>query len=177
MPEPAPQALPTGPVPMWPDTLPQPDANALQITSGARAEQAEALFGPTRLAVKARTASMSWSFVVAFSREQQEIFEGFYRDCLENFDGEFYARWIGGGRVVAFAEPYSYAALGSGWRLSGRLIRTRIDPTACDDFIQSVFGDIYRADLAAPDSYVADLAATEIYSGDWSLDLIADNEC
>ena len=110
-------------------------------------------------------------------KEEQEIFEEFYRDSLENHDGEFYARWIGGGRVVAFGEPYSYAALGSGWSLSGRLVRTRIDETSCDEHIESVFGAIYRAQLGAPDLYQAFLPASDIYADDFDLQLIAENEC
>jgi len=177
MPEPRSSPRAAGPVPIWPDALPDPDANSLSVQAGSRAEAADVLFGPTRLAVKARTAPMSWSFTCGFTKEEQELFEEFYRDCLENHDGEFYARWIGGGRVVAFGEPYNYAPLGSGWALSGRLVRTRIDETACDDHIISVFGAIYRADLAALDLYQADLAAVDIYADDFDLQLIADNEC
>ena len=142
-----------------------------------RAEAAEVLFGPTRFAVKARTAPMSYAFSVWFTPEQMEIFEGFYRDAVEENDGEFYAHWIGGSRIVAFGEGYEYAPLGVGYVLSGSVIRTRIDFTICDDFIESVFGAIYRADLEAVDLYVADLAAADIYADDFSLSLIADNEC
>jgi hypothetical protein len=174
---PEPRATAGAPVPIWPDTLPQPDANALSQRAGERAEPADVLFGPTRLAVKARTAPMSWTFTCAFSRAQMQAFEEFYRDCIENHDGEFYARWIGGSRIVAFGESYNYVPLGSGWRLSGTLVRTRIDETACDEFIESVFGAIYRADLPAPDLYRADLAAADIYADDFDLQMIADHEC
>jgi len=174
---PEPRAVPGVPVPMWPSMLPQPDANALSVRAGERAEPADVLFGPTRLAVKARTAPMAWTFSVGFSAAEQQIFEDFYRDCVENHDGEFYARWIGGSRVVAFGESYDYVPLGSGWRLNGRLVRTRIDHTACDDFIEAFFGAIYRADLAAPDIYQADLTAPDIYADDFDLQFIADHEC
>jgi hypothetical protein len=174
---PEPRAVEGVPVPIWPDTLPQPDANALSQSAGVRAEPADVLFGPTRLAVKARTAPMSWQFSVGFSREQHQIFEDFYRDCVENHDGEFYARWIGGSRVVAFSEAYEFVPLGTGWRLSGRLVRTRIDESACDAFIESIFGAIYRADLTEPDIYQADLTALDIYADDFPLQMIADNEC
>ena len=162
---------------VWPDSLPNPNTDGFTINSGARAEIAEVLFGPTRLAVKARTAPMDISFNATFTREQQETFEEFYRNALETRDGEFYARWIGGSRVVAFAEPYSYAAFGAGWILSGRVVRTRIDESACDDYIEEWFGSIYRADLGASDIYQADEAATDIYADDFSLQFIADHEC
>jgi len=174
---PEPRAVPGAPVPIWPASLPLPDAAGFTVSAGIRAEATETLYGPTRLALRARTAPMSFSFAAGFSREQMEIFEEFYRDSIENHDGEFYARWIGGSRVVAFVAPYQYVPLGVGWILSGSLIRTRIDETACDEFIESVFGSIYRADLAAPDIYEADLSGSDIYADDFSLQLIADNEC
>lgn len=175
---PEPRAIPlSSPPAMWPATLPNPQEGGFSITGGNRVEPADVLFGVTRLAVKARTASMMWSVEVWLTSEQQEIFEEWYRDVIENHDGEFYARWVGGSRIVALCEPYGLTPLGKGWALTARLIRTRIDDTACNDFIESVFGAIYRAELAATDIYQADLSATDIYSGDFDLTLIADNEC
>ena len=58
---------------------------------------------------------MRWQFVVSLTRAQFEIFEGWYRDVIENYDGEFYAPWIGGDRVVAFDTNYTLTPLGSGW--------------------------------------------------------------
>lgn len=176
MPEPRSAPRVGEPVAVWPASLPDPQAG-LVINSAPRAEPAEVLFGPTRYAVKARTAPMSWSFTVWLSAEQFEIFEGFYRDTLENNGGEFYARWIGGGRIVALGEPYNFVPLGVGVALSGTLICTRIDDTACDALIEAVFGSIYRAALTNPDIYQADLAAPDIYADDFDLTLIADNEC
>lgn len=176
MPDPRTAPRAAGPVPIWPDTLPDPQGGVI-VSSPPRAEAAEVLFGPTRYAVKARTAPMSFAFTVWLTAEQFETWEGFYRDALENHDGEFYAHWIGGARVVAFGDAYDAVPLGAGYALSGLLIRTRIDTTICDDFISSVFGTIYRADLAATDIYQADLTALDIYADDFSLDLIADNEC
>lgn len=135
------------------------------------------LFGTTRLVVKARTAPMSWTFTLWLTREQMQTFEEFYRDCIENYDGEFYARWIGGSRVVAFREPYQYAALGSGWSLTCAVVRTRTDGDACDDYLSETFGAIYRAHLAAPDRYEAELTAVDVYVSDWDLATIAANEC
>lgn len=175
MPEPRPSGQ--GAPAFWPAILPNPDAPGFQVAAGVRTEVAEVLFGPTRIAVKARTAPMGFSFTMYLTREDMEIFEGFYRDVLENYNGEFYARWIGGSRVVAFSQPYEYSALGEGWTLVGRCVRTRIYEAACDEFIESIFGNIYRADLAAPDIYQADLAAVDIYSADFSLQMIRDNEC
>jgi hypothetical protein len=177
MPEPHSAPRAGGPVPIWPDELPQPDATSLSMTAGPRTEAADVAFGPTRVAVKARTAPMSWAFACGFTKAQMQTFEGFYRNCLETTDGEFYARWIGGSRVVAFSEAYNYVPLGDGWRLSGRLIRTRIDDTVCNDYIESFFGAIYRAELGAADIYQADLAAPDIYADDFDLDFIAAHEC
>jgi hypothetical protein len=174
---PEPRAVNTGPPAFWPDTLPNPDGPGFQIGAGVRTESAEVLFGPTRIAVRARTAPMSFSFSMELTREEMQIFEAWYRDALENHDGEFYAHWIGGSRVVAFSQPYEYSALGAGWTLVGRLVRTRIYDAACDDFIESVFGNIYRADLAAVDSYEADLEAVDIYVPDFALQTIRENEC
>lgn len=175
MPEPRPHVeLP--PV-MWPATLPNPQAPGFTVSAGIRTERAEVLFGVTRLVIKARTAPATYSFTCWFTREQMQEFEEFYRDAIENHNGEFYARWIGGSRVVAFAQGYQYSALGEGYVLNGALVRTRIDHSACDDFINAQFGNIYRADLAAADFYVAALEATDIYKDDFDLQQIADNEC
>jgi hypothetical protein len=111
------------------------------------------------------------------TRAQMQLFETFYRDVVENHEGEFYARWIGRGRVVAFAQAYEYAALGRGWILSGRVIRTRVDFSLCDAHASETFGAIYRADLAAADNYRADITAADNYRNDFDLGLIAANEC
>lgn len=163
---------------MWPDTLPDPQADGFAVDSPARVEVAEVLFGTTRLAVKARTAPMSWTFTLWLTTPlQMETFEGFYRDCIEENDGEFYAPWIGGSRVVAFREPYTYAPIGAGWSLTCTVVRTRIDATACDDFISAHFGAIYRDELNATDIYQADLTAVDRYVDDFDLAAIAANEC
>jgi hypothetical protein len=176
MPEPRPAPRTAAPVPVWPDTLPDPQAGSV-VTSPPRAEAAPVLFGPTRYAVKARTAPMSYAFVVWLTPLQFETFEEFYRDAIENHDGEFYAPWIGGARVVAFGEAYDAVPIGASVALSGILIRTRIDPGICDAILNEVFGAIYRADLAAPDIYQADLTAVDVYADNFDLQLIADNEC
>lgn len=175
MPEPGP--TPGTPVPMWPASLPLPDTDGFVITAGVRAEIADRLYGNVRLTVKARTAPMSYAFKATFTRAEMQAFEEFYRDALENHEGEFYARWIGGGRVLAFSEPYAYVPLGTGWVLTGTLVRTRVDDTACDEYIETWFGNIYRAYLPAPDIYEADLAAPDIYVPDFTLEFIAEHEC
>jgi hypothetical protein len=167
----------SGPPPLWPDTLPNPQSDSFAVTGPPRVEVADVLFGITRLAVKARTAPMTYNFEVILSRAEMEIFEGWYRDVIENHDGEFYARWIGGSRIVAFASNYTLGPFGAGWILQCTAIRTRIDHEACDAFISSVFQNIYRADLAAVDIYEADLTSADLYQDDFSLSLIVDNEC
>lgn len=175
MPEPAASALAVPP-PLWPATLPDPQAG-FTVSQGVRTESAEVMFGVTRLVVKGRTAPATFSFTCWLTAAQMQEFEEFYRNVIEQHEGEFYARWIGGSRIVAFAQAYQYSALGTGYVLTGTLVRTRIDETACDDFINSVFGNIYRAYLPAIDRYIADLAAVDIYKDDFSLQEIADNEC
>jgi hypothetical protein len=165
------------PVPMWPATLPNPQANDFSVDSPPRVEAAEILFGSTRLVVKAHAAPMRFTFQFWFTPAQMEIFEEFYRDVVENFDGEFYARWIGGSRVVAFDAPYEYVPLGVHYVLTGSAISTRVDPAPCDDFLVGVFGSLYRAKLAALDRYEADIAAADRYVDNFSLTLIAENEC
>lgn len=175
MPEPLPRAVP--PPPMWPATLPNPQASSISITGPSRVQRSNVLSGPTRLRVNARTAPAQYEFSCHFTPEQMEEFEAWYRVVARDADGEFYARWIGGSRVVAFIQPYEYTALGAGYVLHARVVRTRIDPSACDEFLIAVFGALYCADLTAPDIYQADLVATDIYGPDFSLQLIADNEC
>jgi len=177
MPEPQAMPLAAGPPPIWPDTLPEPQAEGFTVKGPPRVEVADVMTGITRLAVKARTAPMAFEFQVYMSQLEMEIFEGWYRDVIENHDGEFYAHWIGGSRVVAFATNYAYAPLGSGWVLSAAAVRTRIDPTICDAYLSTIFQNIYRADLTATDIYEADLTSADRYQDDWDLQLIAANEC
>lgn len=176
MPEPRDARAELPPV-MWPDTLPDPQAPGFTISAGVRTERAEVLFGVTRLALKARTAPATYSFSCWFTPEQMQAFEDFYRDAIENHNGEFYARWIGGSRIVAFAQGYQYSTLGEGYVLAGTVVRTRIDESSCDDFISAHFSNVYRADLGAADIYQAHLPGNDIYKDDFSLQEIADNEC
>lgn len=175
MPEPLPHASSTPP--MWPATLPNPQADSIIVIGPGRAERANVLTGPTRLRVRARTASMQYGFACWFTPAQMQEFETWYRLVARDHDGEFFARWIGGSRVVAFVEPYQYTPLGAGYALVGRVVRTRIDPTACDEFISAVFENLYRDDGVAPDIYRADLAAVDRYVDDFDLRLIVRNEC
>ena len=177
MPEPRAVTLASGPPALWPDALPNPQAENFTVTSPPRVEIADVMTGVTRLAVKARTAPLQFDFECIFSRAQMEMFEGFYRDAIENHDGEFYAHWIGGSRVVAFSSNYTLSPLGSGWILTASAIRTRVDTTICDAYLSSIFTAIYRADLTATDRYEADLTSADLYQDDWALALIADNEC
>jgi len=178
MPEPrARPRIASGPVPIWPSTLPGPVADGFAVSGPMRVEVADVLAGVTRLATKSRTAPASWEFSVNFTPAQFEIWEAFYRDCIENYDGEFYAPWIGGDRVVALVSNYTLVPLGRGCTLQAVAIRTRIDHTACDAILNDVFSNIYRADLAAVDIYTADLTGVDLYQDMFDLDLIADNEC
>lgn len=177
MPEPR-DTVSTTPPPIWPATLPTPQAESMRVEGPPRVEYSDVLSGPTRARVQARTAPMQWAFSCWFTAEQMEQFEAWYRDVVKDADGEFYARWLGGGRVVAFSAPYSYTALGTHWVLTGTVIRTRIDHTACDAFFDLVFGNIYRDDGIATDVYADDaFTASDSYIDDFDLQLIADNEC
>lgn len=165
------------PPPLWPETLPDPQADSMAIIGPPRVEYSQMRKGPTRTRVIARTAPMEFMFEIWMTPQQMKEFESWHRTVVRYSDGEFYARWIGGSRVVAFAEPYQYTALGKGYVLQGHVIRTRIDLSACDAFINAVFGNIYRDDGQAADIYRADLAAVDIYKDDYPLKLIAGNEC
>lgn len=175
MPEPAADVSATPP--MWPEALPNPQGDSITVTGPQRVEVFNPLIGPTRLRVRARTAPMEYGFECHLTQQQMQDFETWYCAAARDNDGEFYARWIGGSRIVAFVAPYEYQALGTGYRLAGHLVRTRIDPTACDAFINIVFGAIYRDEGTPPDVYRADLAAADIYADDFDLHLIDVNEC
>lgn len=175
MPEPAADVSATPP--RWPDTLPNPQGSSLTVTGPQRVEVFNPLIGPTRLRVRARAAPMEYSFECHFTQQQMQDFETWYCMVARDHDGEFFAPWIGGSRIVAFIAPYEYRALGTGYRLAGHLVRTRIDPSVCDDFLNAVFGAIYRDDGAASDIYRADLSATDVYADTFDLRLIAANEC
>ena len=179
MPEPRHMSVrtPGVPVPLWPSTLPLPQETTVAVAGPTRAQFSDVLTGPTRARLVARTAPPEFFFSVFLTPQQMQIFEGWYLAAVRDSDGEFYARWIGGARVVAFVAPYSYEALGRGYVLTGHVVRTRIDPTVCDEFIGDVFGAIYRDDGVAPDIYRADLAAADIYADSFDLSLIAGNEC
>jgi hypothetical protein len=176
MPELLPRSI-GAPPPLWPASLPNPQAPSMVISGPPRTEVSNVLKGPTRVRVAARVAPAEYSFSVYFTPQQMKDFELWYRDVVRNADGEFYARWIGGSRVVAFIAPYQYSALGIGYVMSGQLVRTRIDPSACDAFIAAIFGAIYIDDGKAADIYQADLAATDIYVDQFPLSLIVANEC
>lgn len=176
MPEPASTAS-LAPPPLWPAELPDPQAASRQIIGPPRVTASAVLTGPTRLRSRARTAPAEYFFETWFTAEQMEQFEDWYRGIVRDADGEFYARWIGGARIVAFVEPYQYRALGTGYALTGHLIRTRIDTSACDAYLSSVFGAIYLDDGIAADVYEADLTASDQYVDDYDLQFIADHEC
>jgi len=178
MPEPRPTVRTTGvPPPLWPDTLPDPQAPSMQVTGPLRTEFSRVLTGPTRGRVVARTAPMSFVFECWLTPAQMEIFEDWYRLVVLEADGEFYARWIGGSRVVAFAEPYAYSRLGINYVLRGRLITTRIDHSACDAYIDAVYGGILRDDGIAADIVRDDGIAADIVRDDFDLAFMADHEC
>ena len=94
-----------------------------------------------------------------FSADEAEDFEDWYNQVVALHDGEWYAPWIGDGRVLAFIDEYEMIPLGTGWSLSAVVTQTRIDMTLCDEHISEVFGAVYRDDGVSPDLYIADLAA------------------
>lgn len=165
------------PPPLWPLTLPDPQGDSLTVSSPPRIESHDVLTGPTRLRITARTAPMTFGFECWFTPPQMQAFEQWYRDAAVANDGEFYARWIGGSRVVAFIEPYAYGALGSGYVLRGRVVTTRVDPRACDAYLVLMYGDCYRDDGAAADIYQDDGVSADIYRDDYDLRYMVDHEC
>lgn len=176
MPEPTAYTLGTPP-PMWPASLPNPQAPSIVVRGPPRTEISTVLKGPARVRVRARLAPAEYAFSVQFTAQQMQDFESWYRDVVKYADGEFYARWIGGDRVVAFMAPYTYSAFGAGYLLSGQLIRTRIDPSACDDYLGAMFGHIYVDDGHSPDIYQADLAAVDVYENNFPPEWLVAYEC
>ena len=176
MPEPRELAEPRA-VPLWPATLPARQGESVTMLAPVRASLHDVLSGPTRLMLTARTAPAEWTFTLFLSQAQMQAFEAFYQAAVAANDGEFYASWIGGARVVAFAEPYQYAALGGGWALSARAIRTRIDPSICDAILNAQFGAILRDDGASANFVRDDGVAADFIRDDFPLADIAAHEC
>ena len=176
MPEPRPHELAAVP-PMWPASLLNPQTDSIIVTGPGRTDPEAVLTGHTRLRVRARTATMQYAFTCWLTQAQMQDFETWYRIVARDFNGEFYAPWIGGSRVVAFVKPYQFTALGAGYALHGRLIRTRIDTRVCDAFISEVFGGILRDDGISSEIVLCDLAALDRYVDDFPLALIVANEC
>jgi hypothetical protein len=79
--------------------------------------------------------------------------------------------------VVAFIEPYAYSGMGGNYVLRGRVITTRIDITACDAYIDAVYGGILRDDGISPDIVRDDGFAADIVRDDFDLAFMADHEC
>ena len=163
--------------PSWPVGVPWPQAGSVTVAGPGRTERNPVLIGATRLRVRARTASMQFGFTCWLTPAQMQAFEDWYRVVARDHDGEFYAPWVGGARVLALLEPYEYSALGKGYALSVRAIRTRIDERICDAFINAVFGGVLRDDGLSSEILQASLGASDIYADDFPLKLIAENEC
>lgn len=177
MPEPRAAPRITPPEAMWPAGVPAPQAGAFSIVAPARAQACDVLYGPTRLRLKARTAPAEWRFSCWLTREQMQTFETWYRALLDLTGGEFYAPWIGGARLAAFADAYIYSPLGRGWILTARAVRTRVDPSICDAEINAIFGAVLRDDGVTADIVRDDGASLEIVRDEYPLTLIADHEC
>lgn len=166
------------PPPIWPADLPAPQSDSMRIVGPLRAEYCDVLSGPTRVRVHARTAPQTWAFECWFTPAQMERFESWYRDIVAAADGEFYAHWIGGGRVVAFSAPYAYSAVGTLWVLSGTVIRTRIDYSVCDAAAVGAYGNLWRDDGSATALLIDNnISAVDAYIDDFDLALIKANEC
>jgi hypothetical protein len=161
----------------WPEELPAPQVESLRTVCAPYSEPIDVLMGPTRTRLRARNAQPTYEFEVWMSADDTQFFEEWYQTVVEEHDGEMYLPWIGGGKVVAFADEYQQSPIGKGWRLSAMVVVTRIDETLCYEHISEVFGDIYRDDGESPDLYFPVDGATEIYFPDYPLSLVYEEPC
>ena len=162
----------------WPDTLPLPQADTIQIGGPTYIRIVDVLTGPTRSRLDHRNATGTWEFTVWLTANEAALFEDWYNLVVALHDGEWYAPWIGHAAVVAFADEYEERPLGTGWRVSGMVVQTRTDQSICDEHINLIFGGLIRDEMPFPaDVFEADLTSTNIYQDDYPLSLIAAEPC
>lgn len=161
----------------WPDTLPNPQADSLQYMGAEFSDITDVLNGPARVRLARRHASGSYQFATWFTANECEAFENWYNEVIALHDGEFYAPWIGGGAVLAFANEYDLKPLGRGWQLGALVVTLYVDTTICDDHINAIFGGILRDPLSVADIFKDDGLSGNSYRDDYPLSLIASEPC
>ena len=158
-------------VALWPVELPLPQVESQTIMPPAYCDPLDVLSGPTRVRLARRNAAPTFDFQIFFTADQAEFFEGWYWGVTEANNGEMYLPWIGGGRVVAFADEYQLAPLGLGWSLQGMVLQTRIDSSLCDAHIGAEFGLLRDSSWTLPDNVIDDGLAADIWRDDFDLAL------
>jgi hypothetical protein len=161
----------------WPETLPYAQADSMGYGGPSYAEIIDVLNGPTRTRLVSRHATPTFEFEAWFSAEEAEEFEAWYNIVVAYHDGNWYAPWIGGARVLAFADEYQIVPLGTGWRVSGLLVQTGIDESLCDEHAIEVYGGALRDELFAVDTVHDELGAGPAYRDDYDPELILWEEC
>lgn len=145
---------------IWPDNLPYPQVQSFSVEGPPYSQPIDVLTGPTRVRLMRRYAVETFAWEVWLTPEHAEDFEQWYSECVEFDNGEFYLPWIGGGRVLVFADEYTLVPLGRNWRLAATVTVTRIDRTLIDAHVCSRFGDrVYVDNGLSLNLLQADLAA------------------
>jgi hypothetical protein len=161
----------------WPDTLPKSQMPSEAYQDAATFDELDVLHGPSRRRRRKRVGRAAWSFQVWVTAAQAQAFDAWYTTIVRNYGGRFVIPWMARSRIVAFAEPYELAALGTGWRLTGTVVRVGVDAARCEAHINAVFGNILRDPLDTTEIFLTDLASANIWRDDFALEVIAAEVC
>lgn len=126
-------------VALWPATLPQPQVDSQVVNAPAACDAIDVLSGPTRVRLARRHSGATFEFQLWMNADETDAFETWYGAAVANGNGEMFLPWIGGGRVVAFADEYQLQPLGMGWALQAVVVQLRVDSTLCDAEIAQTF--------------------------------------
>ena len=154
----------------WPNVLPYPQTESQAIDPAAYCDPVDVLQGPTRVRLARRHALPSFEFEIFFTADQAQYFEAWYWGVTITNAGELYLPWIGGGRVVAFADEYTMVPLGLGWHLQALVVQLYVDASLCDAHIGAVQGLVKDTGPPLVDSMKDDGAAVNIIRDDFPLD-------
>jgi hypothetical protein len=158
---------------VWPASLPLPQLESELNHSRTAIDAIDVLTGPTRARLARRHAPPSFEFQCWMTPTQAQSFENWYQDAILNGNGELFLPWLGGGRVVVFADEYVWAPMGIGWILQALVVQTRIDPTLCDAEIAATFDTLRDPGAPTSDVIQDDGAAADIVKDDFDISTFA----
>lgn len=162
----------------WPASLPLQQMPAESFQDAQTFEELDTLHGPTRRKRKRRSGRKVWHLEVWFTAAQAQAFDAWYDTVVKQYGGAFVIPGWSRSRVIAFAQPYTLAALGTGWRLAGDLTLIRTDTTRCEAFINQTFGNILRDPWDTADVFNGnDPATADVWADDFDLVAIARETC